>query len=258
MSRIHAFELEDQRWFPSSIRNYGTDFLQFVTNKFDFYKGIVPLLEDALEKTNTNQIIDLASGGGGGWNSLSEHLTQSQPELKVTLTDYFPNIKAFEIARSQKPDLFNYIKTSVDAKNVPEDLIGFRTQFLSIHHFKPEDALLILQNAVDSKAGIGIFEGQKRDVSHFFKNLFSPISILLSTPFIRPFKFGRILFTYLIPIVPLFVLWDGVISVLRTYSVKEMEELVSKVEGNEAFEWKIGVNKTKGISVPYLIGYPKS
>ena len=27
MARIHAFELEDQAWFPSLIREYMTDFL---------------------------------------------------------------------------------------------------------------------------------------------------------------------------------------------------------------------------------------
>ena len=258
MSRIHAFEFEDLKWFPSNLRNYGTDFLQFVTNKFDFYKGIAPLLNEALLTTGNTNIIDLASGGGGGWKSLAKHLKVYNPNLKITLTDYYPNLTAFEKAKIEDPDLYHFVDTSVDAKNVPKDLKGFRTQFLSFHHFKPEDALLILQNAVDSKAGIGIFEGQKRDVPHFIKNLLSPVSVILTTPFIRPFKLGRILFTYLIPLVPLFVMWDGVISVLRTYSVKEMNALIAKVKGHEAYEWKVGVNKTKGISVPYLIGYPKS
>ncbi|MCB9223452.1 MAG: hypothetical protein H6582_04680 [Crocinitomicaceae bacterium] len=258
MARVHAFEFEDLSWFPKRIRDYGTDFLQFVTNKFDFYKGIAPLLSEALNKTGQNEIIDLASGGGGGWKSLARHLKEENPSLKITLTDYYPNLNAFNNAKEEDPELYSFVEESVDARNVPVHLNGFRTQFLSFHHFKPEDALKILQNAVDNNAGIGIFEGQKRDVPHFIKNLLSPVSIIIATPFIRPFKAGRILFTYILPIVPLFVLWDGVISVLRTYSVKEMEDLVQKVNGSESYEWKIGLNKTKGITVPYLIGYPKS
>ncbi len=93
--------------------------------------------------------------------------------------------------------------------------------FLSFHHFKPDEAMSILQNAVDSTLPIAIFEGQERNLSHFIKFLFSPINVLLITPFIRPFKFARILFTYFILIVPIFVFWDGNVSVLRTYSVKK-------------------------------------
>ncbi len=33
MARIHLFEFENQAWFPSFLRNYGTDFLQFLSNK---------------------------------------------------------------------------------------------------------------------------------------------------------------------------------------------------------------------------------
>ena len=83
--------------------------------------------------------------------------------------------------------------------------------------------------------------------------ILSPISVLLTTSFIRPFKLGRIIFTNLFPIVPICILWDGIVSSLRTYSVKEMHELVSKLNNHESYEWTIG--KEKGIL--YLIGIPK-
>ncbi len=257
MSRIHLFEFEDLSWFPKNIRNYGTDFLQFVTNKFDFYKGVVPLIEKGIEKSGTNQVLDMGSGGSGGWKTLIQHLKKNNPSLKVQFSDYYPNLTAFEQAVKLDPETFSYIKEPVDARNVPSSARGFRTQFLSFHHFKPKDAKQILQNAVDAKAPIGIFEGQVRDIPHFIKNLLSPISVILTTPFIRPFKFGRIFFTYFIPIVPLFVWWDGIVSVLRTYSVKEMQALVDQLENTESFEWEIGVKKTGPVKVPYLIGFPK-
>lgn len=257
MARIHAFEFEDLSWFPTNIRNYGTDFLQFVTNKFDFYKGVAPLLISAMKETKRENIIDLASGGGGAWKSFSKHLTEEIPNLEVTLSDYYPNFTAFKKMEAHNPAVFDYHKTPVSALDVPAQLKGFRTQFLSFHHFKPADAQQILQNAVNAKQPIAIFEGQVRDVSHFIKNFFSPISVLLMTPFIKPFSWGRLLFTYLIPIVPLFVWWDGIISVLRTYSVKEMQGLIDALDNKEQFNWQVGQHKQKGITVPYLIGTPK-
>ena len=256
MKRRHLFELEDQQWFPSFIRNFGTDFLQFVSNKADFYQAVVPIIKKGIEESGSETVIDLASGGGGGWQRLSEHLKPSFPDLKIILTDYFPNISAFQ--EMQKRDvIFQYETASVNALDVPPSLKGFRTQFLSFHHFKEAEALQILQNAVNNKVPIGIFEGQERTIGNLIKNLFSPIFILLTTPFIRPFKLSRILFTYIIPIVPLFVMWDGAVSVLRTYTPEEMKAMTQQLEGGDQYSWEIGTTKEKGILVQYLLGYPK-
>lgn len=256
MGRIHLFEFEDQKWFPSFLRNYGTDFLQFLSNKTKMYKPIVPILKRGLEKSNTHTIVDLGSGGGGGLIWLNSELKKDIPDLKIILTDFFPNIPAFKLTK-EKAQNFEYLETPVDARNVPPELKGLRTQFLSLHHFRPNDAKQILQNAIDTHSGIGIFEAQERSVTSILAMLFSPITVLLTTPFIRPFKLGRIICTYLIPIVPLFVLWDGVVSSLRTYSVKEMNALVADLEGNEKYDWEIAkVTSGPGV-ILYILGTKK-
>ena len=256
MGRIHLFEFEDQKWFPSFLRNYGTDFLQFLSNKTKMYKPIVPVLKKALEKSNTTQVIDLGSGGGGGLIWLNSELIKDIPDLRITLTDFYPNLSAFKYTKKQAKN-FEFVETSVDARNVPPELKGLRTQFLSLHHFKPNDAKLILQNAIDTGNSIAVFEAQERSIPSIIAMLFSPISVLLTTPFIRPFKFGRILFTYLIPIVPLFVLWDGIVSSLRTYSVKEMNTLVESLNGTEKYDWEINKVKSGPSVVLYLLGTKK-
>ena len=55
MPRFHLLEFEDQRWFPKIIRNYMTDFLQFVTNQFDLFKASVPILQKGLDKSGETQ-----------------------------------------------------------------------------------------------------------------------------------------------------------------------------------------------------------
>lgn len=257
MGRIHLFEFEDQPWFPSFLRDYGTDFLQFLSNKTKLYKPIIPILEKGLKGSGTHQIVDLASGGGGGLLWLNEELLKSHPDLKIILTDYYPNIGAFEHTKEKAPN-FEYITTSIDARKVPENLKGLRTQFLSLHHFKPNDAVQILQNAVDSQGCIAVFEAQERSIPSIFAMLFSPISVLFTTPFIRPFKWGRLLFTYLIPIVPLFVLWDGVVSSFRTYSVEEMKALVNQVDNKDSFTWEINRIKSGPGVILYLLGMKKT
>ncbi len=256
MGRIHLFEFEDQKWFPTFLRNYGTDFLQFLSNITKLYKPIIPIIEKGLEKSKTNQIVDLGSGGGGGLIWLNSELKKNIPDLKIILTDFYPNIPAFKYTK-KKADNFEYVEKPVDARNVPTDLKGLKTQFLLLHHFRPKDAKLILQNAIDTNSSIAVFEAQERSIPSILAMLFSPISVLLTTPFIRPFKPGRIIFTYLIPIVPLFVLWDGVVSSLRTYSIKEMNALIENLNGTENYNWEINKVRSGPGVVLYLLGTKK-
>lgn len=256
MKRIHLFEFEDLQWFPSFLRNYMTDYLQFISNYAKIYSPIADLLINKLKATKSTNVIDLASGGGGGLLWLNNKILVHIPELTITLTDYFPNINAFKETKLKAKN-FNYYKERIDARDVPEYLKGFRTQFLSLHHFRPNDAQKILQNAIDSNTPIGIFEAQDRTVSSILGMLLSPVSVLLVTPFIKPFKFGRFFYTYLCPIIPLVVMWDGLVSCLRTYSIAEMNELVNKLHHKEHFDWEIGIKKEKSKKVMFLIGTPK-
>ena len=231
-------------------------FLQFLSNKTNLYNPIIPIIEETLRNRKISTIIDLGSGGGGGLVRLNEELKKNVPELNIIMTDYFPNIIAFEHTKKLSPN-FSYEKNPVDARNVPANLKGLRTQFLSFHHFKPAEAKLILQHALDSKSPIAIFEAQERSLSSIIAMLLSPVSVFLTSPFIRPFKIGRIVFTYLIPIVPLIVLWDGIISSLRTYSVKEMNELIQSLNKHEIYDWQVGKINSGPSKILYLIGHEK-
>ncbi|NME68859.1 hypothetical protein [Flammeovirga aprica] len=256
MKRVHLFEFEDQKWLPSFLRNYATDFLQFLSNKTKMYQPIIPIIEKGLEHTPKKQIVDLGSGGGGGLVWLNEELLKKEKGLKILITDLYPNLPAFQRTKEQSLN-FEFIDQSVDARQVPSDLKGLRTQFLSFHHFKPEDAKQILENAVKENAPIAIFEAQERSIPSVIAMLFSPLTVLLTTPLIRPFRLGRLFFTYLIPIVPLLALWDGVVSSFRTYSVKEMKDLIQQVENHELYDWEVNKVKSGPGVILYLLGTRK-
>ncbi len=257
MKRYHLFEFEDLSWFPKFIRDYGTDFLEFISNKADFYKEIIPVLKKGISKSGQKKIIDLASGGGGGWKKISSRLKEEIPGIKITLTDFYPNEKAFKKMLKHDREMFFYVPEKINALDVPKQLIGLRTQFLSFHHFKYNDAKKILQNAVDNNMSIAIFEAQERNMANVLKNMFSPIMVLFATPFIRPFNLGRLIFTYLIPIVPLFILWDGVVSVLRTYTLEEMKSMTHELNNRLRYKWEIEKIEDGPITILYLLGYPK-
>lgn len=233
-----------------------TDFLQFLANKTKMFAPVIPEINSLLGKAKTSTITDLGSGGGGGLLVLNQELIKENPNVKIVLTDLYPNFNAFQYTKSQATNI-EFAPESIDARNVPKDLNGLRTMFLAFHHFQPADAIQILQNAVKSNQPILIVEGQERSLPSFLAMFFSPLTVLFTTPFIRPFSLERIILTYLIPIVPIITWWDGMVSSLRTYSVNEMEQLISKVEGREKFDWKTGRIKSGPAYLLFLSGCPK-
>lgn len=257
MRRRHLFEFEDLAWFPKTLRNGTTDFLRFVSMRFDLFKPVTGLLEKALERSGQQTIVDLASGGGGAWGKLAPRLVQRFPRLKVHLTDWYPNPEGLSMVATRFPDIFVVEEEPVDARAVPRALPGLRTQFLSLHHFRTEDVRAILQNAVDGRQPIAIFEAQKRDWGHLLKFALAPVLFLLVTPWIRPFRWSRLLFTYLIPLIPLATLWDGCVSVLRTYDAEELRRIIQSLKRTESFEWEIGETASRFATIPYLLGCPR-
>jgi hypothetical protein len=175
------------------------------------------------------------------------------------LTDKYPNLQAFENIEAVSENHVSFYRGSVDATRVPPELEGLRTIFTSFHHFPPEEARSILQNAVDARQGIGIFEITRRtpfSIVLMFLWALTPFALI---PFVRPFRWSRLLWTYVIPIIPLVLLFDGVVSCLRTYQPQELNAFVEMLTGAE-YEWETGEHSGGSIKLPitYLIGYPRA
>jgi hypothetical protein len=259
MRRMHLIEIHDQNWFPGFLREQVTDYLQVLLNLVRAYQPIAHRLREALESAGSDQVLDLCSGAGGPWSWLCRALERDGlPPIDVCLTDYYPHAKAFNRARVASHSRIHFLKDPVDARRVPAGLYGFRTFFSSFHHFPPGEARAILQDAVDHERGIGIFEVPGRYALTFLLVCLIPIATLLIAPFVRPFNWSRLIWTYLIPVVPLVLVFDGIVSCLRIYSPRELRELTGRLSA-DGYHWDIGVEKKLGrASVTYLIGYPTS
>jgi hypothetical protein len=263
MRHVHLFEFTDLAWYPQIFRQMQTDYLQFATSLGTGHQNLVPLFRKALDTAGTLEIVDLCSGGAGPWIHLQEQLRLAGMTVTVTLTDKFPQSESVQAWKRADHLLISYLPEPVDALNVPEHLKGMRTMFEGFHHFKPEQAQAILQDAAEKKVAIGIFEASFKPPFGIVLLILSPLitflTYLLITPFLKPQTWQRFLWTYLVPIVPLATCWDGIISMLRVYSSQALQELTSKIEAID-YAWEIGSAST-GTPIfvfTYLIGYPNS
>jgi len=258
MKRPRLFEFEDLSWFPKSIRDAGTDLLRFKWELTGLYKPIVARLQDALIKTCNENVLDLGSGGGGPVVAIYEDLVRAGLNVRITLTDRFPNLEAFKYASERTNGGVAFVAEPVDATRVPPHLSGFRTLFGTLHHFRPDTVRRILHDAMVSRRPIGMF-----DFSAFPSPppllmflLSTPPGVLMTVPFVRPFRWSRLFWAYMIPILPLFVSWDGQVSGLRLYSVRELREIVASLPSND-YAWEIG-SEPFPRCITYLIAYPRT
>ena len=256
--RFHLFEFEDQSWFPNVIRVGGTDYLRYLLIATEVYKPCLEILNETLKQTGEAKIVDLCSGGGGYveqvYNELKKITTR---DVCITLTDKFPNIEAYKHLQTKTDGAINFDTRSIDATDVPADLKGIRTMFSAIHHFQPEQVRSILQNAALNNAPIAIFDGGDKSIFAILGILIvHPLAFLLFTPFFKPFRFSRLLFTYIIPLIPLYTMWDGCVSILRLYKPQELLKIANGVSAG-TYKWMAGKTKSKfGLHASYLIGTP--
>jgi hypothetical protein len=260
MRRVQFFEIHDQVWFPAFLRDEVTDDLQVLLNIGKPYADIVPPLREGIEGAGADRVLDLCSGAGGPWPWMVDALEREGVRVGVELSDKYPNARARKHVQSNSGHL-HYHKEPVDATSVPGELAGFRTLFTSFHHFPQEQAREILGDAVASRQGIGVFEIPGRRPLTLLLLPAVLIADLLVVPFVRPRPIGRaawrLVWRWLIPIVPLVLLFDGIVSCLRAYSPGELRELTSGL-ADCGYRWEIGCVKRGFLRLPitYLVGYP--
>lgn len=258
LPRLQLVELEDLSWCPRTLRDLATDYLEFIEERLGMARVVAPVLRDAFRRSGARRIVDLCSGGGGPIAALHRTLTADGTSLAVVLTDRYPNHAAFErLALSHAGVTF--VRTPVDATAVPGDLDGFRTLFNAFHHFAPDAARGLLTSAVEAGQPIAVFELSERSIRTMLALMLTPLAVWLGTPFMRPFRWHRLLWTYLVPIVPLLCLWDGLVSQWRAYSAEELHAMAEE-SGVGRYRWVSGrlPHPFLPANITFLTGAPRA
>lgn len=293
--RLHLFEIADQSWFPDFLRGYMQAALTAAwTTHIPILQSSSPaaivsriLASQLSSRVRDYVFIDFCAGGGGPTPSIEKHLNKSiaasssssasssapsyaavataPASVQFILTDLHPHVDLWSQAAAASPNL-TYVTESVDAARAPTDLIAshkrsgkkvFRLFNLAFHHFDDDLARKILKNTVETSDGFGIFELQDRSWAGFVACCLFGLGTLAMAPYYA-WLWGSplaLVFTYLIPILPFVLVFDGWMSSLRTRTPEEVkallkdcrpeggEEEISKWEvtsGRETFMWPVG------------------
>jgi len=254
--RLHLIELHEQPWTPEELRRFATDFLHTAATVMRMFDPIAPKLAELVRASGEGSVVDLCSGGTGPLLQLTDRLRERGVEARVIMTDLFPNLTAFERGREASGGRLDFEPEPVDARRVPERLRGVRTLFNAFHHFRPYEARAILADAAAQGAPILVVESVDRSVTGVLKTLGIPLTVLLFAPFVRPVTLLRLLMTYVVPVAPALIFFDGVVSTLRCYRTDELLDLAQGL-GGEGYVWEAGETRGPGgVILTWLAGRP--
>lgn len=258
MPRHQVFELGDLPRVPTRFKHYLTDVLSIagaVGERLGDAMCLEPQLDAIAEVLGeSGRIVDLCSGAAGPPMALRRRLASRGISAQVVLTDLRPNLDAFR--RAAHAEGCSFQADPVDATDVPEELTGLRTIFNALHHFPPDLARRILKNAHDSRQAILVVEIPHRSLPGALSlGAFSVLTLAL-TPLIRPFSLDRLLWTYIVPVMPVMVGFDGIMSCIRAYDTDELAALTDGL--NADYTWHITRRRGAGalLAATVLLGRP--
>jgi hypothetical protein len=225
-------ELEDRSWFPAFLRNHQTEFLAFMAKVFSLYEPIKPLIVSKLNAHAATDWTDTCSGSGGPIIALNiPH--------KALLTDLYPPeiVNGLSIFIRYHPNPIDISKTLPPGK-------GLITMFNSFHHFDDATKEKILNNTIEAGRPFIFTELLQPDIKSFLLVCFSTtLGHWLMVPFMKPFDWKRIFFTYIIPIHTITIFIDGIISVFKARTELYYKNLLHK---NTKKNYRVHFHKTKG------------
>lgn len=246
---------------PRAVRDGATDVLDYLFERLDAYGAVAPQLDATLAASGASRIVDLCSGGGGGTLSMVRRLRSRGSGLAITLTDLYPSHSGMARVAALGDDRIRYAPEPLDVRTAAGPSDGLHTTAGAIHHFEPEDVRAILGAIVARRQPLAFFDVAASPGIRALPLVFAPVAMavnmvmlfvaaLLLVPAVRPLRWSRLFWTYVLPLIPLVFAWDGTVSALRAYTPEELLHLAASVPGGGGYSWAAG----RGGRFLYLTG----
>ncbi|KAF3761574.1 hypothetical protein M406DRAFT_295243 [Cryphonectria parasitica EP155] len=219
------------------------------------------LADDLGDKVGEFVFVDYCAGGGGPTPWIEKYINNERATTKpllagaaaagsvqFVLTDLHPHIHNWALSAAASPNI-HYAPNPVDASASPPNLLttiepplpspssplqprqktkSFRTFHLAFHHFPDPLARAILRDTLQTSSGLAIFELQDRTLRSFLSVLLLGLGVLAFAPVFawRWRSPGTLFWSWVVPVLPFVLVWDGWMSSVRTRTLEEVEELM--------------------------------
>jgi len=224
MKRKQAPQITNASWFPNFLTRCVYEFMTWFVNKVNAAKPFMPVIEEGLQHADRIVVINKRCGAG------------------------------FETVDRLVDDKIK--RVFVSAENLTTTEEGLYLSVNSFHQFSVNEAKDMLTQISNKKQPVVIVEGNNDSLWQVFgMTVIVPITVLLTAPFVKPFRFERIIFTYIIPVLPFVTFFDGFMALFKLYAPKDLDELTASIK-TDGYYWRSGkLDNGRGGKIIYLIGY---
>jgi len=201
--------------------------MTWFVHKVKAAKPFMPVIEEGLQYEN--RVVVLEKKGGAGFETLEVFLDEGLEKIHVDSDTFEANEE------------------------------GLYVSVNSFHQFDEDQARSILEKVASKQQPIAILEGNNDSLWQVFGMIvIVPLTVLLTAPLVKPFRIERLIFTYLIPILPLVIYIDGFLALFKLYAPQDLDELTASIE-QEKYAWRSGrLDNGRGGKIIYLLGYPEN
>ncbi|NVB41762.1 hypothetical protein G6O69_28270 [Pseudenhygromyxa sp. WMMC2535] len=256
MSRLQLFEFNDAPWTPAPLRETVVEFLHHMALSLDMYGPGFRLVADLVEDIGADRVQLLCAGGGGGAQQLVRELDR---DAKLVLSDRFPNPSRYAELAAEDPRI-DYVADPVDVRAVPESMAGVRVIVNAIHHLEPADVRAVIADAVAKSQALVFIEPVQRELlaTLRFCAAAPALCVGMSLGGIRPLTARRVALGALAPVGTMALVFDGVVSHLRAYTLEEWRAMAAAVDVDGRFDWRFdALPGALGSKLTVMVGVPK-
>lgn len=260
--RIQLFEFCDSDFLPRRLREVFMQSLNMIHTVVSPYTRLREVYLDWGAQQCDGKVLDLASGGGDHIASILKGVNGSKDSpVTIVLSDLYPQEARYrELQARFSAKRIDFISEPVDAMTVMsnQDLPQGISLFTGMHHFKPEMAQHLVSQTVENGKQLFIAEFSQRSWFDLLLPFVVGLPLSLASPFVNLFRGKNVsVFSFfvccIIPIVPLMVCFDGIVSVLRIYRKEDIESFL-EASGVSKERLKSGSFRCGGVgTVSYYI-----
>lgn len=231
--RVDSFEFGDLAAAPAFYHQFLREFMSKIYLVFGIHKLWRSEISSFVKKQNSQCIHDPCAGSGYVNQLIFESLPR-ELDAKFYLSDLMTN-ESPEFAKQINALGYKNLKFAES----PVDLLKIEAEnqmpkmFVnSFHHFSREQVKEILKNTLGQGKEVLVLEYCRKTPDSLLSMLFGAILSLIFFPFVVEKKYilPSFIFCFLVPIIPLMLVWDGVVSCLRTHSVSSLRQILMELK----------------------------
>lgn len=260
LQKILTFEFNGSAKCPDFVRESILEVLGRSIRDAKVYEALAPRFIQFCRDAEVSEVLEFAAGSGESTAIFLDAVLQTgETPPHISISDLYPMTEVMIKTCEQYPELLTVIKESVDLRHAPETPHHDMRMVLSaFHHFDLEMASKFLLNAQAKGKAVFIAEPFTRSLKAFLplflhgftslarNGLFSSKDLLL-----------KFFFTFFIPLIPMCLLWDGLISMIRMYDEDAFMDIVDSLPNNGAYQWHYAeVRVPLGGTVSVFTGRP--